>query len=937
MKLRKLLRLGNRIAALGAACCLFFIDMSAQTRPNVVWVRFRPGVAYTAEAAARMLPEGMDVRSQLLAPEQARAFRPTNALAARPRVPSALERAEEKLCRTFAVAFGGPILPERMAAALMSKQGVVEYAEPWYTDEMHAVPNDPRTGSQGYLTRIKAFEAWDSLQGDTNVVIGVSDNGVDQTHEDLRDNIWKNGGEIPDNDIDDDGNGYVDDYIGCNLAFSLDGTKPGVTLNPSQSHGTEVAGLAGATTNNGIGIAGSGNKCRFFPIKTGSARGGDLVYSYQSIVYAGLMRFKVLNCSWGRVKPFSPIDQSVIDYAAANDVVIVASAGNHGSFVPNYPSAYDNVLGVGETNEDDFVLSSSGVGVNADVMAPGYLALTTTSGNGYTTSGIMGTSFASPLAAGMCGLIRSRYPQLNAAQTIAFARRCTDDISENNIQYGALLPGRINFMKAVTTDPFSIPSVRIVSVDQRDAAGTPVERFRIGDTLRLTFNLRNELGPVTGLTTTLQAAVPNGWNVTILDHDIDVGTIGTGADVAVGTFRVVINGVNNLPLIFSLEMEADNYSDKGLYYLPKPAPITTFRNNMLAYTASDDGWLGFDGYPDQTRQGIGLIWKGQESLLSPSGLLFTEGGAHALKAYDNLTNQSDFTIEKPFTGADSNRAVMSDRAVSTDRCVGVRITQRHTFPSANMSAAVITTTVENTSDRTLTDISAGHFLDFDIGQGGSENLIRLAPEAIPDNFSTHSAAAEAFERQGVPVAVVIASSVADPTAEPQAVGMRYRTYVNDNDGLTDADVVTLLNSGTGIQTAESGDMCTVVGMKFPGQLERGAVRTFITVIGIGETIGDAAATVRAVLLDPMSVNDPADRTATIAYPQPASTVCTIDHGAGIEAIDLVDVAGRTVLHQVADPSAERSMLNLASCGSGVYRCILRSQRGIASLPFVIVR
>jgi len=148
--------------------------------------------------------------------------------------------------------------------------------------------------------------------------------------------------------------------------------------------------------------------------------------------------------------------------------------------------------------------------------------------------------------------------------------------------------------------------------------------------------------------------------------------------------------------------------------------------------------------------------------------------------------------------------------------------------------------------------------------------------------------------------------------------------------------VTLLNSGTSIQTTEVGDMCTVVGMKFPGQLERGATRTFITVIGIGETIGDAATTVRTVLLDPMSVND--DRhTASIIYPQPASTVCAIEHAAGIEAIDLFDVAGRSVLHQTTDPSAERSILNVASCGTGVYRCILRSQRGIVSLPFVIVR
>ena len=120
-----------------------------------------------------------------------------------------------------------------------------------------------------------------------------------------------------------------------------------------------------------------------------------------------------MNCSWGFAKPPSPIDQSVVDYCEENNVVVVASSGNHGEDFPtaawarlNYPAAYEGVIGVGETNAADYIETGTGLGLNADVLAPGRDAITTSSGGGYSRQGVQGSSFAAPQVTGMVGLIR---------------------------------------------------------------------------------------------------------------------------------------------------------------------------------------------------------------------------------------------------------------------------------------------------------------------------------------------------------------------------------------------------------------------------------------------------------------------------------------------------------------------------------------------------
>ena len=140
---------------------------------------------------------------------------------------------------------------------------------------------------------MQVFEAWDIFKGDSSIIIGIIDAGALQDHEDLVNSIWRNEGEIPENGIDDDNNGYIDDYNGVNFSYLDDGTDPASTFNVIE-HGTKVAGIAGATVNNKVGIAGIAYNCRIFPMKTSVNGSGNITHGFESMIYAAQNGIKVV-------------------------------------------------------------------------------------------------------------------------------------------------------------------------------------------------------------------------------------------------------------------------------------------------------------------------------------------------------------------------------------------------------------------------------------------------------------------------------------------------------------------------------------------------------------------------------------------------------------------------------------------------------------------
>lgn len=919
------------------------LPLNAQVQDSILIIRWnghdlpirahhlvvRLHTARTMGAAAKVLPAGFHIESQLLNPETTTHFstatlRNRSNLRMAPRN-ELLFSAEDRLTRTFTVVIDGPNSPDRAAFKLMTKHAdVIELAEPWYLSEVQVVPNDPLMSNQGYLSTIKAREAWNVYEGVESVVIGISDDGISQTHQDLALNISRNTAEIPDNGIDDDVNGYVDDYGGYNFASAIDGTSPGNTFNTANGgHGTKVTGLAAAATNNNVGIAGIGFRTRFFPMKTAARGGSGIIFGYQSLIYAAQRGFKVVNTSWGIVKPPSPVDQSVIDYCVANDLLVVASGGNHGNGFSgagwqelNFPSAYKGVLGTGETNQNDEVEYTSGLGLNAGVMAPGNEAFTTDVSGGYAIAG-SGTSFASPMAAGLAGLVRGKYPTLTVMQASSLIRRTADDITAINPNYAQFIPGRMNMLRAVQTDPMSIPAVRIARSQQTYAGGRSADRFFVGDTLHVKFDLVNDLGPVTNLVAQLSIAEENGWTVRFLSDRSTIGAMGTGEVKRTDEYVFIVDIISpDRPLIFVLDLTGDSYVDRALWYLQRPAFMTTFENGQLAYSMGDDGTVGFNSVL-VTRQGGGFGWKKGYSLIAPSGFILCESKSRSISAYsESTTSKSDFTAIKPFSAPLENTNIMSDDNIDVGR-IGVRVTQKCTFPGPDVAATVYTVRVQNVSGGDLTDVSSGYFLDWDVTASGPSNESRLAPEAIPSNLVGQNAVAQIFRRPGVNAVVCHAAYSATPSGVAQSAVELLANRVDDGNGFTNEDRIAFLTSGTQIQPTSPGDLCSSIGMMFGGKLAHEDIRSYIIVIGVGATEEEATRVVRETLISSTGVEDVVDVSLTRVMPIPASERVTIQSKSPMQRLEIFDVTGTLLLTRNVD-SAMSTSIDVSSLATGTY-------------------
>lgn len=296
-------------------------------------------------------------------------------------------------------------------------------------------PNDPQFNEQWGLLNtgqpvaggpngkegadIGAIGAWEITTGSEDVVIGVIDSGVDYRHPDLAANMWRNPDEIPDNGIDDDKNGVVDDVFGYNAA-----NNSGDPMD-DHSHGTHCAGIIGAVGDNGEGIAGVNWKTKIMALKFLSASGsGTLNDALECINYALEMKargvnIRVLSNSWGGGGYSRALEDAIKDANEAG-ILFVAAAGNDGVDTdddPHYPSAYDvpNVVSVAALDSQDSLAWFSNYGAETvDLAAPGVDIYSTVLDGRF--QHYSGTSMATPYVSGAAGLILAKYPKLTPAE-----------------------------------------------------------------------------------------------------------------------------------------------------------------------------------------------------------------------------------------------------------------------------------------------------------------------------------------------------------------------------------------------------------------------------------------------------------------------------------------------------------------------------------------
>lgn len=367
-------------------------------------------------------------------------------------------------------------------------------AEPVPLASVDYVPDDPMVGTQWQLGQPSdhdgdVFEAWDLVQGDSSIVIAILDTGVLYSHEDLggtaapwtAGNIahnWIEMGGLP--GVDDDANGYVDDFRGWDFVTSGFGV-PGEDVSGADNdpidfagHGTFVAGMASARTDNGAGIAGTGFRAKLLALRIGykdaptSPGQIDIGYAAQAIVYATDNGAHVINCSW---ESFSTSAlASAVNYAIAHGVTLCVAAGNANteSTGENYLASRGDCIDVAAIDRNDVRAGFSNYGTWVDVSAPG-LSVTSTMGRmsvpSYLTSS--GTSVAAPFVAGAVSLyqahrLRLGLPLATPAETRQRVHDTGDNIETWNPGYAGKIGTRVNVWRMLADGVVDVPQATMV-------------------------------------------------------------------------------------------------------------------------------------------------------------------------------------------------------------------------------------------------------------------------------------------------------------------------------------------------------------------------------------------------------------------------------------------------------------------------------------------
>ncbi len=351
--------------------------------------------------------------------------------------------ANTKLNATTILEFESTQLTDELIATL-KKDPNVELAERIPVMKTYLTVNDPSFNAQWFLTKINAQGAWDYFSTGSNVVIAIVDDAIERNHPDLSPNIWINPGEIFGNGIDDEGNGYVDDYNGWNVGENNSNVDP---PSAAFSHGTHCAGIASARSNNGVGIASIGFSCKLMCVRGGGPNPGSVYNAYAGILYAANNGAQIISCSWGG-NGSSSTGQEIVDYAIAKGCIVVAAAGNDNNNEKHYPAAYNGVVSVAATDVNDVKSSFSSYGDWVKISAPGSAIYSTVPFGGYANQ--QGTSMATPLVAGLLGLMKSLNPGMPNTDLVNCLYNTADNIlSQNPLYPGQLGAGRINAAAAM--------------------------------------------------------------------------------------------------------------------------------------------------------------------------------------------------------------------------------------------------------------------------------------------------------------------------------------------------------------------------------------------------------------------------------------------------------------------------------------------------------
>jgi subtilisin family serine protease len=856
--------------------------------------------------------------------------------------------------------------PFFVASKIKETDNNIEWAEPKYVRRIALTPNDPDfLSKQEFLTSIQAEDAWNISTGDTNIIIAIVDTGVDWPHPDLYANIWHNWKEINNNWA---GDPYAYDSIGWDFGGLGDAEENATPdNNPIEDvpvHGTLVAGTADAVTNNGIGVAGIGYKCKIMAVKVSQANlidssTGDpyIVYGAEGIQYAAENGAKVINCSWGGYG-YSNAEQAALTYAQNNGALIVAAAGNDATSKQFYPAAYPGVLSVtatGQNNNYDSVASFSNYGQDVNLAAPGVNIYSTWQPNRNDTNEYLygvGTSFSSPLTAGVAALVCARFPNYTPLQVAEQVRVNCDNIDTYNPGYIYQIgKGKLNAYKALADS--NSESVRAVHIQYSDAppGGNGNGIFEPGENISVAVKFVNYLRPIQNLTVTLVSMNPYA---TVNNASFSISSLGTLDSIDNYSSEFSFTLANSIPsnsfLLFRLDFNDGDYSDFQLISVSVNPTYSDQSGNNVSLTITSKGDIAFNDYPNNT-EGSGFQYKKGNNLLFEGALMYGTSSNSikdaARDSADGNAQDNSFYIVQPLSiqiakdlsfqhGVnifdDNNSQYSSGITTQLD-------SYTYSSPSDNNYIILNYSFSDNT---TISNFYVGLYFDWDLAGGPGDSTVW-------DNQGKLGCSMHTTEPFDTLVATALISS--DTYGFWAILNDGSDGYFGVNGGFTQTEKWRALSSGIGKSSAGVGDVSEVTSGG-PFTFQAGDTLKVAFAIAAGNSLSDlrtAIANARTKYSQLVTNVSSREKNITFSYklvqnyPNPFNPSTLINYQiakAGNVTLKIYDILGKEVATLVneAKPAGSYSVsFNAYTLSSGVYFYQIRSGNYFAAKKMILLR
>lgn len=530
--------------------------------------------------------------------------------------------------------------------------------EPNFEVNILLTPNDPYYSSSGSaggsypdlygIQKINSSAAWDLTTGSSSIIVADIDTGVDYTHPDLAANMWVNTKEIQNNGIDDDANGYIDDYLGWD--FVNNDNDP----MDDMGHGSHTVGTIAGVGNNGLGVVGVNWTSKIMALKFLDNQGGGYTDDgIEALIYAADMGARVASNSWGGAGYDQALDDA-INYGHDKGMVVVAAAGNsNADAMTSSPASSGAAITVAATDSTDARASFSNNGEKIDVAAPGVNILSVRSRSGWMCSSsvtvgsdycyVSGTSMATPHVAGLAALILSKNPALNPEEVRQILRVGANDLGtagkDSSFGYG-----RINAFNSLQLANSKVLTPYIHSpITPSDLSGTQIQIIgSVGGSNFASYKV--ELG--SGIAPTTWTSLGAGTTQPLTPQ-----TLGTfdGSRVADGIYNIRLTSTDTSGKIYQAQRNRITIKNFELA-LTSPGFLANKGQIKVYGTAKTLGSMGFANYKLEVNIGSQWILIGSGSspvtndqlgIWDTTGL--NNGAAYTLRltvtASNGITNQ----------------------------------------------------------------------------------------------------------------------------------------------------------------------------------------------------------------------------------------------------------------------------------------------------------